>query len=77
MQIMLRRYVHFHSSETSRGATFAAMVRGTDTACWTCKIHYGSSGQLKKHVDEERIKSELDSHVDQKLHQMSKQEHVV
>ena len=29
-----------------------------DTACWTCKIQYGSSGQLKKHVDEERIKSD-------------------
>ena len=28
-----------------------------DTACWTCKRQYGSRGQLKKHVDEERIKS--------------------
>ena len=36
-----------------------------DTACWTCKRQYGSSGQLKKHVDEERIKSDLDPHVDQ------------
>ena len=33
-----------------------------DTACWTCKRQYGSSGQLKKHVDEERIKSDLDPH---------------
>ena len=31
-----------------------------DTACWTCKRQYGSSGQLKMHVDEERIKSDLD-----------------
>ena len=31
-----------------------------DTACWTCKRQYGSSGQLKKHVDEERIQSDLD-----------------
>ena len=35
-----------------------------DTACWTCKRQYGSSGQLKKHMDEERIKSDLDPHVD-------------
>ena len=27
------------------------------TACWTCKIQYGFSGQLKKHVNEGRIKS--------------------
>ena len=27
-KIMPRRYVHFHSSETSRGATSPAMVRG-------------------------------------------------
>ena len=44
-----------------------------DTACWTYKRQYGSSSQLKKHVDEERIKSELDPHVDQ----MFGQEHVV
>ena len=49
----------------------------SDTARWTCKIQYGSSGQLKKHVDEERIKSELDPHVDQEPHQMFGQEHVV
>ena len=48
-----------------------------DTACWTCKKQYGSSGQLKKHVDEERIKSDLDPHVDQEPHQMFGQEHVV
>ena len=48
-----------------------------DTACWTCKRQYGSSGQLKKHVDEERIKSDLDPHVDQEPHQMFVQEHVV
>ena len=48
-----------------------------DTACWTCKRQYGSSGQLKKHVDEERIKSDLDPHVDQEPHQMFGQEHVV
>ena len=48
-----------------------------DTACWTCKRQYGSSGQLKKHVDEERIKSDLDPHVDQEPHQMFRQEHVV
>ena len=41
-----------------------------DTACWTYKRQYGSSGKLKKHVDEERIKSDLDSHVDQEPHQM-------
>ena len=35
-----------------------------DTACWTCKRQYGSVGQLKKHVDEERIRSDLDIHVD-------------
>ena len=39
-----------------------------DTACWSCKRQYGSSGQLKKHVDEERIKSDLDPHVDQEPH---------
>ena len=48
-----------------------------DTACWTCKRQYGSSGQLKKHVDEERIKSDVDPHVDQEPHQMFGQEHVV
>ena len=48
-----------------------------DTACWTCKRQYGSSSQLKKHVDEERIKSYLDPHVDQEPHQMFGQEHVV
>ena len=48
-----------------------------DTTCWTCKRQYGSSGQLKKHVDEERIKSDLDPHVDQESHQMFGQEHVV
>ena len=48
-----------------------------DTACYTCKRQYGSSGQLKKHVNEERIKSELDPHVDQEPHQMFGQEHVV
>ena len=48
-----------------------------DTACWTCKRQYGSSGQLKKHVDEESIKSDLDPHVDQEPHQMFGQEHVV
>ena len=48
-----------------------------DTPCWTCKREYGSSGQLKKHVDEERIKSDLDPHVDQEPHQMFGQEHVV
>ena len=48
-----------------------------DTACWTCKRQYGSSGQLKKHVDEERIKSDLDPHVDQEPHQMFGQEHVM
>ena len=48
-----------------------------DTACWTCKKQYGSSSQLKKHVDEERIKSDLDPHVDQEPHQMFGQEHVV
>ena len=48
-----------------------------DTACWTCKRQYGSSGQLKNHVDEERIKSDLDPHVDQELHQIFGQEHVV
>ena len=48
-----------------------------DTACWTCKREYGFSGQLKKHVDEERIKSDLDPHVDQEPHQMFEQEHVV
>ena len=48
-----------------------------DTACWTCKRQYGSSGQLKKHVDEKRIKSDLDPHVDQEPHQMFWQEHVV
>ena len=39
-----------------------------DTACWTCKRQYGSSVQLKKHVDEERIKSDLDLHVDLEPH---------
>ena len=48
-----------------------------DTACWTCKRQYGSSGQLKKHVDEERIKPDLDPHVDQEPHHMFGQEHVV
>ena len=48
-----------------------------DTACRTCKRQYGSSGQLKKHVDEERIKSDLDPHVDQDPHQILGQEHVV
>ena len=48
-----------------------------DKACWTFKRQYGSSGQLKKHVDEDGIKSELDPHVDQDLHQMFGQEHVV
>ena len=42
-----------------------------DMACWTCKRQYGFSGQLKKQVDEERNKSELDPH------QMFGQEHVV
>ena len=41
-----------------------------DTACWICKRQYGSSGQLKKHADEKRIKSDLDPHVDQEPHQM-------
>ena len=48
-----------------------------DTACWTCKRQYGSSGQLKKHVDEERIKSDLEPHVDQDPPHMFGQEHVV
>ena len=48
-----------------------------ETARWTCKRQYGSSGQLKKHVDEERVKSDLDPHVDQDPHQMFGQEHVV
>ena len=48
-----------------------------DTACWTCKIQYGSSGQLKKHVDEEILKSDLDPHVDQEPHQMFGHEHMV
>ena len=48
-----------------------------DTTCWTCKGQYGSSGQVKKHVDEERIKSELNPHVDQDPHQLFGQEHVV
>ena len=48
-----------------------------DTACWTRKRQYGSSGQLKKDVDEERIKSDLGPHMDQELHQMFGQEHVV
>ena len=77
MLIMLRMYVHFHSSETSRGATSPAQFVVPDTVCLTCKRQYGSSGQLKKNVDEERIKSELDSHVDQVPHQMFGQEHVV
>ena len=47
-----------------------------DTCC-TCKRQYGSSGQLKKHVDEERFKSDLDPHLDQEPHQMFWQEHVV
>ena len=29
IQIMLRMYVHVHCSETSRGATSPALVRGT------------------------------------------------
>ena len=48
-----------------------------DTACLTCKRQYGSSGQLKEHVDKERIKSDLYPHVDQEPHQMFGQEHVV
>ena len=48
-----------------------------DTACWTCKKQYGSSGKLKKHADEERIKSDLDPHVYQEPHQMFGQEHVM
>ena len=48
-----------------------------DTACWTCKRQYEASGQLKKHVHEERIKSEVDPHVDQESHQMFGPEHVV
>ena len=48
-----------------------------DTAGWTCKRQYGSSGQLKKHVDEEGIKSELDPHVDLDPHHMFGQEHLV
>ena len=48
-----------------------------DTACWTCRRQYGSSSQLKKHVDEKRITSDLDPHVDQEPHQMFGQEHVV
>ena len=48
-----------------------------DTACWTWKRQYGSSGQLKKHVDEERIKSDIDLHVGQELYQLFGQEHVV
>ena len=48
-----------------------------DTDCWTCKRQYGPSDQLKKQVDEERIKSEFDPHVDQEPHQMFGQEHVV
>ena len=48
-----------------------------DTECWTCKRQYGSSGQFKKHVDEEKIKSDLDPHVDQEPHQMFGQKHVV
>ena len=48
-----------------------------DTACWTCKIQCGSSGQLKKHVDDQRIKSELDPHLNQEPHQIFGQEHVV
>ena len=41
-------------------------------------MQYGSSGQLKKHVDEERrIQSELDPHVEWDPHQMLGQEHVV
>ena len=39
-----------------------------DTACWTSKRQYRSSGQLKKHVDEESINSDLDPHVDQEPH---------
>ena len=48
-----------------------------DTTCWTCKTQYEFRAQLKKHVDEERITSELDPHVDQEPHQMFGQEHVV
>ena len=48
-----------------------------DTECWTCKRQYGSSSQLKKNVDEERIKSELDPQVNQEPHQMVGQEHMV
>ena len=44
---------------------------------WSCKKQYVSSGQLKKHVDNESIKSKLDPHVDQDPHQMFGQEHVV
>ena len=64
-----------HECKLCSTGTFISVV--PDTACWTCKRQYGSSGQLKKHVDEERIKSDLDPHVDQEPHQMSGQEHVV
>ena len=48
-----------------------------DTACWTCKRPHGCSGQLKSHVDNERIKSESYLLMDQAPHQMFGQEHVV
>ena len=48
-----------------------------DKAYWVRKRRYGYSGQLKNHVDEERIKSELDPHVVQGLHQVFGHEHVV
>ena len=41
-----------------------------DAACLTCKRQYGSSVQLKKHVDEGRIKLDLDPYVDQEPHQI-------
>ena len=48
-----------------------------DTACWTCKRQYGFSGQLEKHVDKERIKSEVD-HMWTRIHSRCfGQEHVV
>ena len=77
MQIMLHRYVHFHSSERHAVRHHLPWFVVPDTACWTCKRQYGSRGQLKNHVDEERIKSDLDPHVDQEPHQMLGQEHVV
>ena len=47
-----------------------------DMDCWTCKRQYGSSSQLKKHVNEEN-KVELDPHVHHGLHQLFGEEHVV